>query len=730
MLRKPPLVLALALLVYVVYRALVLHTNFDAVALPVYEQFFGNIGEVARAGWYGPPLSQYYDNCGGHLVVGLLSAPVFAIFGPSFLSLKLIPVALGFLTLIGLWKITRREFDLRTANLTAAFFAIGPPTLAKYSMLAKGNHFENLFFQLLALWAFYRLHRFAAGSPERRRGLLIFGACAGFAVFFYFGSLVLLALLAVMHLMVRGVRGAIADLALLIPAGLVGVSPLLWIQLSGGARPSTFLGSHFRGSGGGGVQAAEIDRVARLKEFFGDFLPRATCYEDLGPVSGDIANWIYLAVFLAAWLYLMPRLVRGALRAVASFKSTEAGTDAERETRRFEDLKTFPLLGYLPAFVVLYGVSRFEFDLYLPPVEIGQFRYLVPHYMFSCVVVAVAAARLLSVSGLRARAGWALAAVMLALQLFSLPVIDFSFSKTGFGTRYPGYDFALERNVLQRDRYEDPVTGAFGWDMPKMVAQIDEFPRREKQESSYGMGYYCAWSQVMPAGKRATQPRKPGLHLGELVEPFAQDMHIDLARGAGTYLREAPGADGSPPARLSRQLPRLLNEDNPLLPYMIEGLAMHADFWLSSKVRQRFRLSRSLGGSIPAELRYAWWRGQGIMAGRLLVRGIEADRNAVIELLGSGTEAGLPELWFGMGFGLGESLVELDAPPEMLELVPEELAEATVRGLGAGLRHRLGLERAGEVFTAWRSALEAKQRGALEVGLRWPDYPTPQRLGH
>jgi len=725
MLRKPPFVLFLAIAIYAIYRGLVLHTNFDAVCVPIYEQFFGNIGRVAMDGWYGPPLTQYYDNCGGHLVVGLLSAPVFAVFGTSYLALKLIPVVLGLMTLVAIWAIARREFGLRTANLAAIFFAIGPPTLAKYSMLAKGNHFENLFFQLLCLGAFYSLHHAQAGSPQRRKRLVIFGLCAGFCIFFYFGSLVLLSLLVVMHLLVRGVRGAVADLAWILPAAGLGLVPLFWIQLSGGARPASFLGDHF--SGEGGATAGSIDRIARLQEFFGDFLPRATCFEDLGPLPGAWADGIYLATFAVAWLCLLLPLVAGLRRSLKSFREPSDLSPAGLEAKRFEELKSLPLVGYLPAFIALYAISRFDFDVYQPPVEVGQFRYLVPHYMFACLVVGLAAVRAIAAGGWRRRVGWGLALVMGGLPLFSLGVIDFSMENTGIGTHYRGYNFSLERNVLQRDSVVDPRTGERGWIMARLTAQLDSFPRREKQESAQGVGFYLASAQALPAAPRASEPRTPGLDLGRAIAPFARDVQIDLARGMGTFLRGPLGA-GILPQALARELPRLVAEDHPLLPFVIEGLCMHSDFWLSRKVARRLNLSRRLGDGLPEDLRYAWWRGQGVTAGRLLARGIAADRREVIRILGSASPSGLGDLWYGVGFGWGEELRDFETAPGFLERVPGPQRAPCLRGLGAGLRHRLGSERARAVSQGWSETQSSRDREDLEAGSAWPNYPEPQRL--
>ena len=134
--------LLLACVVYLGLRALVLWSAFDAVAIPAYElNPMGNIGHLTLGGWYGAPPTKFYDNCGGHLVTGFLAAPAFALFGESYLALKLVPVLLGLGSLILVWAICERSFGRSAAVVATLLFAVGPPTLFKYSMLAKGNHF-------------------------------------------------------------------------------------------------------------------------------------------------------------------------------------------------------------------------------------------------------------------------------------------------------------------------------------------------------------------------------------------------------------------------------------------------------------------------------------------------------------------------------------------------------------------------------------------------------------
>lgn len=98
----------MALVVYVGLRLAILHTNFDAVAMPNYElSTIGNLATVAVEDHGGAPLSKYFDNVGGHLVVGWLAIPLYALFGSSYFVLKLVPLLLG---LAGLWSFAAAQF--------------------------------------------------------------------------------------------------------------------------------------------------------------------------------------------------------------------------------------------------------------------------------------------------------------------------------------------------------------------------------------------------------------------------------------------------------------------------------------------------------------------------------------------------------------------------------------------------------------------------------------------
>jgi len=716
--RRPPPALLLAVAMYLGLRALVLHGDFDSVCLPNYELTLqGNIAKIASGGWFGPPLHQYYDNCGGHLVTGLFAAPLFAVFGDSYLVLKLVPVLLGLGTLLLIWYALDRWLDRRAAVLAVLLFAVGPPTLTKYSMLAKGNHFENIFFQLSILVLFFRLH---TGARSSRR-LFATAFAAGFGVFFYFGTLVLLALLCFVHVLVRGPWRALLDLRIALPGFALGIAPLAWIHLSSGARPQAFLQANLGGLGSSTIRA----KLDRLGDFFTDILPRAGCFADIGPVPGRVAEWLFLAAFTASWLALLPAAARGVLRSVASLRSSRNDREsAERE--RFEALKMVPFVLYLPLFALIVAVSSFQFKAYAPPVEVGQFRYLVPHFAFATMLIGAAVAHLAArPAALQHRLSGALAAAALATTLFTLPIVDWSFERPGIGTRYHGYYFSYLNMVLLRDTWVDDETGRIRWDEDRLLAQMEELPWTVRHAAWFGVGHHLAWVGTMPARESAPRPATPSLQLGTLLADVPVPFRIDAARGAGSFVRGLAKKPKLAVQKLGRWLPDLLREGHPMLHYLGEGLAFESEFPLARMTSADLAHSRALGQNLPAGLRRGWMRGRGIVCGRLLARGIRSDRQAVLSEFGRIPPAGASEFWLGVGWGLAERGEPTRLHERWVEWIPAEHLEAALVGFGAGLRHLHGAEGCGGFLKALARTVEERDLGRIEKGMRWPAYPAP-----
>jgi hypothetical protein len=691
--------LAFAVALYLVLRGLTLAADLDQVAIPVYElAMMGNIAHIAQGGWEGAPLTQFYDNCGGHLVTGLLAVPFYAVIGDTYLALKLVPLLLGVLLIWLAWCIALRLGGTRAAVWTALLLAVGPPILFKYSLLAKGNHFENLPFQLLAWLAWLRW----MDVPRSRWRASAFGAAAGFALFFYFGSAILLATLAATHLAARGLRKSVGDGLRVLPGAVIGLAPLAAIQLATAGRPAQFLSHNLALEESGVVQRS----WSRASDLVLHLLPRAGCFEDLGPLPARAAELVFLACFLCAWCALALRAWRG-LRARSDGLSASARDDERIDAR----VLAGPLVLYLPLWLVAYMLSGFTFRPADPPMQVLTYRYLVPHFMLALVAIGTAT------SLLPRRRGVALGGLAFATGLFTLPVIDWSFSRSDLAARYPGYHFPYYvQSVLMRDVMRDTASGQLTWDEPRIAAQVAQFSRREQSLIFEGLGCMLTRSRLGTAGGSRAR-----LDLDQLSAPYGSESRVDLARGAGGGLREIASARADRKEWVASVLSDLLARGDARAPYVAEGLSQGFRFPQALTVEADLATSAELGHGVPAELQGSWLRGRGIQCGRLLGRGVAHDVEVVLRELQKALPAQRSELWFGVGWGLAEIAGDR-AGEAVARWVPEELRSTTWQGIGAATRHLDGALDAAQV-AARMGCASGPESAALARGLSWPSYP-------
>ncbi|MCE9592898.1 MAG: hypothetical protein K8S98_01790, partial [Planctomycetes bacterium] len=625
---RVPIALLGACAVYLALRAAILWTNFDAVAIPRFELgTTGNLAAVTAAGTRAAPLVDFYDNCGGHLVTGLLAAPLFRVFGGTYAVLKLVPLLLGLVALLEIWWILNRWWSRGAANVAAWCFALPPPTLLKYSLLAKGNHFENLPFQLAVLALFLGVH------TARRRNLHLFvlGIASGFAVFFYFGALLLLALCGGAHVAIVGVRRAAADVLRIVPGFLLGIAPLVWIEVESHGRPQEFLEAKFEAA------PRTIDTfVERTTQLATDLLPRAGVFEDFGPVPGRVAERVFLASFLAAWLALTWSL----------FKTRPP----------FERWKHAGFWLHLPLFFVAFGVSTFDFDVYFPPVQVGQFRYLVPHFAFATMLFGVVVASAWNAGGWRRFAGACLGVAVLGTGLFGLGIVDLRGGRNDAIAKYPGSFFHYYADVVLEQDFTAPPKRV-AWRSDRVGANVVGLAPAALHMTYEGVGFRLA--QTEAGADRAWFDEAA---FERLLAPYDKKCRIDLARGVGTCLRTLVDGNDGTRQELARDLELLASSANPFATYVVEGLCIDFRFRLQSSAAEDRTRIRALEPLVPASLRSAWLRGQGLAWGRHLRRGIETDIAVALARGGELLPADRSAFWFGVGWGLADGSDELEPP--------------------------------------------------------------------
>lgn len=596
-----PLLIAAAL--YVLFRAWVLTTSFDAVAIPVYEvPNMGNQAWLIQDGFRGVPWSYYYDNAGGQLLTAVLAAPLYALLGPSYLTLKLVPFLMG-LAIMGLvWRFLETNVNRSAAVVGVLLFALGPPTLTKYSLLAKGNHFEGLLFLFLPV-----VLVFEASRRERRAPWLIgAGLTAGFAVVVYYGSLLALSLLAPVQLRLRGLRGALSDLRWLLPAGAAGLSPLLALHAMTEGRAG-FFADKFT-SVDPRLDAGGLWEETR--SLLVDTLPGGACFEAFGPIPAMVGEWLLLFSLAAAWLGALLQALRQA-----------QPKDHAGRARRAAALLT---AAYLPLVLGVIAVGVLKIRSMPPPVEIGGVRYLVSFYFFGLLGIAAAVGRLLECPQVgRRRLGAALLTCAASTTLFVLPIGSGHFERAADGVRYPGTFFRNYGSLIQRGAVKDRATGKLSLVPEEVMGIADCFDGERREDVLLSTGNSLAYGTLAQEGS---------LDLDRLLEGYPEEATDDLLRGVGSFLRSSLPRAGEAPPRLQAVLDSVLSH-----PRHREAVAVGMGMSLTYPLRRTLpdelvRTARSLE-AVPADLRLAVRRGQGIDLGVRLRLGLEGVHGRLEEVL-------------------------------------------------------------------------------------------------
>ncbi len=688
---RPPRDLLAAALLYATLRLLVLHTAFDQTAMPMYELFpMGTMAELARR-HVDLPLSYVYDNAAGQILFGFVTRPFFALFGPSYLALKLVPFTLGLGTLILLWTFLRSNFSARAATLGAFLYALAPTTLFKYSLMNSGNHFENLFFVLAACVATYRFLRTGG-----RGALFASGFTSGFALFVFLGALIPVGLLAGLAVGVRGAKRALKDLPLALAGFLLGLAPLIAVNAATGARGLGFLHAKF---------AEDDERAAgSVLERAGEFLTRhlfdSPVYEPLAGIPGPVLGALFLAAFLVAWFASAPGALRGVL---GLFRGLAQGADGERE--RFEAARLVPLLLYLPLAALAYGVSNFRIGGHGPPIVVAGYRYFLPHLLFAVLLVAIVAAAWIERGGARRAFGAALVGVPLLCGTANLGIVDWSFSKPGLGAHYAGSNLAQVGRAL--------IAGRNALTDDEIRAHVARFPPLLRRRVVTSIGFNRGALAIETAKERAGAAWR--VDVAALVAGWPAEDAPELARGLGVAVRFSCGGSPSGVAEVVRVLGAALDDAPELGRFVAEGACLPPGTEpLESKTAQLLGTDAALRDAADARLRPHVLRGIGLFVGRLVGRDIASERPRLDEWLRA--SAGEPDFFEGFGRGLADGGDAPFSPRRLASRLAREDELATWRGFGHGVaRTNEGSARV-ELEREWLLDVDPALRAAFEAG--------------
>src|SRR2546425_10378583 len=158
------------------------------------ELYRGTIAQELVTGLKMPFTDYRADNySGGSLVIGVLAAGFFLLFGPTVFALKLAPLLLFTLALLFWYQTIQRATSKRVAGYFAVLFCFSPPLFTDYSVTAIGFHSESIVFSALTVLLLFRMLSDERGSLAYP---LLLGLTAGFGLWFaYIYGLTVLALL-------------------------------------------------------------------------------------------------------------------------------------------------------------------------------------------------------------------------------------------------------------------------------------------------------------------------------------------------------------------------------------------------------------------------------------------------------------------------------------------------------------------------------------------------------
>jgi 4-amino-4-deoxy-L-arabinose transferase-like glycosyltransferase len=166
----------------------------------------------------------------GGTLLAYLRAPFLAVFGPSPLVMKLVEVAVFAVACLLTWRLGRRIFSEKVAQLGAGVMWVYPPATVWESTKVMLYYAPAVCFGTAAMLLCVRLyqhdHADAAASRAVRRDVAVLGLVLGLAVWTH--PIALYTALPSCLWLAWHRRSLLRHVWLAVPTGLVGVLPWLW----------------------------------------------------------------------------------------------------------------------------------------------------------------------------------------------------------------------------------------------------------------------------------------------------------------------------------------------------------------------------------------------------------------------------------------------------------------------------------------------------------------------
>lgn len=184
-------ILVFLILLFLITRILLLLFNFDDLIW--HEERYNGTITLEILNGLKMPLSEYQHvrYTAGSVVMGILAAPFFKLFGSSYFSYKLLPLSMSVLTMSLWYLFLFRYIGPAAAFISSVLFIISPPNNFIYSVFGAGHHYESNLFSIAMISIFFSIF-YSDRYGERRKTFYFFilGLISGFACYFVLTSLV------------------------------------------------------------------------------------------------------------------------------------------------------------------------------------------------------------------------------------------------------------------------------------------------------------------------------------------------------------------------------------------------------------------------------------------------------------------------------------------------------------------------------------------------------------
>jgi len=579
-------ILGLAL-VFFALRLCVLFSALDGIYEPE-ELYRGTVAKEIIEGAH-IPLWDYLDYKteyfpGGTLVVGFMAAPLFLLFGQTYIALKLVGLLFAAGSLALWWLFLRRFCGLTAAFFTAALSVFCMPFFVKTSLITWGAHPEdNLFTIISLLLLFAIIYGGKAGKGKGSLPLYFFlGLTSGFGLWFVQTHLITIAyIFACFFIFDKGFFARKSFVSFL-SGGISGFLPGICYAL---ARGPGLFGVNGRSPLVDLVGTDILGLPRKAAVFLAFDLPRSFLFTDIFFLKGLWLDYAYYAVFLAALCSLawknraaMAVLARNLLYPI----TLKAAPVTPARVPPASLILLYPLV-FAAAYVLSgYAVSPQPWEDPELWLDYIGYRYMIPLIPFILAITGIAAAEVI-----RKPFAKVIFSAALALGVAGNASL---ISPDNFGrfNRDKGYSY----NIIG-DKLGLRITRGLG----TYIRGFDSLAEGDRRQFYEGLGAGIAWRM---------RERAPGEIAGFFNAEIPGRFHVFLYAGWGTlFSPEAPEEFAKALASADAMAPVFR-------PFFFEGFGRNMGFFDSPG---HIDTGIAFIGHVPAEHRNDCYKGLGYAIG-------------------------------------------------------------------------------------------------------------------